>query len=1356
MNRESKALKRLGIAGLTAVTAVGVTPFLGVVAANAVAPPAAALTFTTPTTQSSSYESDGTNTTVKLEVVVNNNNNPTSPSGQLPTGDGVQFSEAPVSNGNVGATVIIGTDYTAPYSIEWAAPQANQTYNLYATVVNSAGNPESTSPTSANYTYSSPAEDTTTVSGLPAVHITSPADGTQVGEGAPLSGPNTASGSTPAGGGGYISVSGTRSAELPEIDVTVTTRNEMTGVSSTAIYGQNVGGNESSFAPGTGTVPAGTAANGGTQNWSTTVKVPNCPQDNSTSTSPGSTGISSTNSGCDVIVHAVTNTTPATDDSTVATLYQQTGGQLAVASPSAQTEPASSTPNANYTVTLTDQKGNPIAGATVTGTVESGTSAEIEGTGTSNAASSSAAPASYGTAGKTATSTTNAQGQAFFGAFDPVAGETSYFDFSSGSLTLTKGASLTTYSQTVTGAALSATPMKDLYAEQTEYTGYNSTVTTAGSSAAPTGAAPSTANTFPLVELCLTDQNGNATNNTGQAPIVTDTRTVQGGTPGTPMQEAVTPENNSTAYGTAPGKGNCYVVNYPAPTGTYGSDTFNAYFERNGQNGYQPPTPGASNNDLEAAPLTLNYANLQILATNTQGQKGQNVSGSFTVQGVNGAPFAGRQITLSLTSTNNQATFSTTQPSDNKTSTNTSSVCTTDANGVCSYSVTEPSNTNSANDTASVTATDNITNKTQKATGVSTTSPETVTFSNTAPSLTSVQQVSEKTYGPDTAGANANNAGVSGGAGEPGEVEVYTYQLNSGTTGSPSALSGVPVTVTTDHGFFTPLPKSGTTTYQSFASPAPSDKGTAGGVTNGGQTFTGTTDNNGQVTFALSIARDAAFDQTGNVISTLKFTSGGASQSVQAAPSTSAGTVNGNTASSTNPTFSTDSDNSGQEPLNGSAVQLVSPDTTTKPSTTSQSNYQSNSTSNQGGGVAFQTHLLDQFGNLVRDNINKATLTVTGPATLYGPATDPGEYLTDTTDIHYLDNNATSTTASNATVTATWNAPSTTYTGTTTGTGSNAVTTYSAATTDNSTSPKTDSFTVSEYKTDLSNLHYTFTTNPPSGIVPTGTAVTDKVVVTDQNGNPVQGLTVVFYRSGPSNQTDTSQAQKTGPDGSASYVFTSAVQGTATITVVVSDPTSGNEYSRAVNTVSFDGVPTMNEVASRRGAGTVAITGVTRPGALVQLFQEPYGATSYTYYNGGQERADGNGNYAFYPTISKETSFRVLIDPTSGDYSGNSAVVTGPHRTTTVSVLPTLTLRSLKKGTVVAYIHYSPSLNSGAKTVIDLLTSHGYVYKATTYGTTVTFAATPGRTQQFVAFTTSNVAGVLNGQSQTYTIRIHS
>jgi hypothetical protein len=187
----------------------------------------------------------------------------------------------------------------------------------------------------------------------------------------------------------------------------------------------------------------------------------------------------------------------------------------------------------------------------------------------------------------------------------------------------------------------------------------------------------------------------------------------------------------------------------------------------------------------------------------------------------------------------------------------------------------------------------------------------------------------------------------------------------------------------------------------------------------------------------------------------------------------------------------------------------------------------------------------------------------------------------------------------------------------------------------------TTSFTINLYEIDFFHLHYKKAVTPHK-VVKTGTTVHDSIRATDQNGQPVHGLLVIYHQSGPGS-VDRTARFTSDSHGLASFGFSSSRQGNGTITVDVEEAASGVLLNETTDRVGFDGVPTFHVTPAHRAhAGRFRFSGNTRPGARVQLFVKSHG--HYKVVKGAVRKAGSSGAYAVHRRIGATHRFRVRID----------------------------------------------------------------------------------------------------------------
>jgi hypothetical protein len=254
----------------------------------------------------------------------------------------------------------------------------------------------------------------------------------------------------------------------------------------------------------------------------------------------------------------------------------------------------------------------------------------------------------------------------------------------------------------------------------------------------------------------------------------------------------------------------------------------------------------------------------------------------------------------------------------------------------------------------------------------------------------------------------------------------------------------------------------------------------------------------------------------------------------------------------------------------------------------------------------FVLNLTDQFGNLTSAGGNNVTLTASGAGRLFEctgvPAYSSTSDCLNDTDGNFSQPSGVPTytitnangsyktvfsstggtpqdrfgidshgnvTDGNQTLTASWDAPITTFSAFTAAT----TVTPAVATYDNS---KTNTVTATvkvDYYVPVPTT-FTFSSTPSNSVKP-GTVVTVSVTVKDQKGVGIPGETAKFFRSGPTTESGTSCSATTGQagtnaDGQGGFSFTCTNPSTQVVTVIVTDG-SGNEIARSTQTIHFTG-----------------------------------------------------------------------------------------------------------------------------------------------------------------------------------------
>ena len=597
---------------------------------------------------------------------------------------------------------------------------------------------------------------------------------------------------------------------------------------------------------------------------------------------------------------------------------------------------------------------------------------------------------------------------------------------------------------------------------------------------------------------------------------------------------------------------------------------------------------------------------------NCVSQQAANSSHTYTVKySEAGTAVAGRTVSFALATSGANSAFAASQPSGTTFQTGTTAVCTTAPDGTCGVTLSANA---AATGTADITATtSNVAPYPGSVAG------QRVNFvATTTPGR--LVQIGETPIRPDSQ-ADAVN--------EPGDAVQVVYELDSqctvaagqnGCAGNP--LANTSVTLTTDHGFFTPncisSDISATNNYANCtfnATPAAGTK--VGDLKSLGTSTTVTTGANGRVTVTLGIGKDAAFDQNGGLTGTVTGSSGGSSFA-ETQPGNSTQGVGSNPAC-TAPSAGVPEAGCPQgtvwttkaRPLNGAAVSIVSIPATSSEAALSDTK-DNNVPINNANVRVVVLHLTDQFGNLtsggtganagvtlastgVGDLLHCATYsntsncattnTSSGDATASTITSDSsgvqtrtythvvGSYLSPFTSTggqaqeRYEAIN-TANTEGKQTIKAAWNAPVNTFN--TFAAGPPAVATYKAA-----AAAVTDTVVINWFKQTAQPV-VTFSTTP-SNTVKAGTVVTVSATVKDQFGNPIQGDFVQFIRSGPQTQNGTSCSATNGnaltnASGQAGFSFTCTNPSQQVVTIIVNDGAfSGNEVARGTQTINFTG-----------------------------------------------------------------------------------------------------------------------------------------------------------------------------------------
>ncbi|MBC7550217.1 MAG: hypothetical protein H7269_04840, partial [Cellulomonas sp.] len=137
----------------------------------------------------------------------------------------------------------------------------------------------------------------------------------------------------------------------------------------------------------------------------------------------------------------------------------------------------------------------------------------------------------------------------------------------------------------------------------------------------------------------------------------------------------------------------------------------------------------------------------------------------------------------------------------------------------------------------------------------------------------------------------------------------------------------------------------------------------------------------------------------------------------------------------------------------------------------------------------------------------------------------------------------------------------------------------------------TDASTINFYAIDYAASHYTMTRSGAAS-QPIGSTVIETYTALDQLNQPIRGLDVSFFRTGPDDQQDGTGTQNTftGANGSLVYVFQGTKAGTATVTAIGSNNGTIVPAAQRTDTVTFAApVVTPPPTTTPPVAGPVAI-----------------------------------------------------------------------------------------------------------------------------------------------------------------------
>ena len=332
-------------------------------------------------------------------------------------------------------------------------------------------------------------------------------------------------------------------------------------------------------------------------------------------------------------------------------------------------------------------------------------------------------------------------------------------------------------------------------------------------------------------------------------------------------------------------------------------------------------------------------------------------------------------------------------------------------------------------------------------------------------------------------------------------------------------VEGQVYTLSVDHGFFT----TGDEEVPSVVGAA------AGNLVDLGETITGLTDADGRVDFGVGIERDADFDDDGAVTATVTATAGDV---------TATGAAEWSSAN----------------PLNGQVDISLSPraeqDAAVDPTLAGNRTY-------------YEVFTRDQFGNPVTGE--SVDLTYAGDLDDFDYSDDSVVSDLDTSGDVWV----VSFEAGAIDVTGTWNTSSYTYDDATGG-----------------ASTKASSDVTGTTKAPFYELNFARSTfsirSTPTDVIEVGNTVSQTVRAIDQEGNPIAGYRVQFFRYGPQGTGGGPASRTTNSRGEATYTFIGTRLGNARISATVSD---GVRSRTLTNTVVF-GAAVRSVLTAATGSGS--------------------------------------------------------------------------------------------------------------------------------------------------------------------------
>lgn len=655
------------------------------------------------------------------------------------------------------------------------------------------------------------------------------------------------------------------------------------------------------------------------------------------------------------------------------------------------------------------------------------------------------------------------------------------------------------------------------------------------------------------------------------------------------------------------------VANIPQPTLGDGTYTLTSYVEGDG-------TPGRTAGDLQSAPLTVKIGEADVVFADNkvkQAQSGTTTTVQGALQLADGSVLGGREIALGWTPAGDAIVApQSAQPAGTTRTSNNGATTKTGDNGSFAVALVDPAANPAVNEKGGqLTATPNG--------NADAASTITVDF------LKSAAPVDEGDIVIDT----ANLIGAMATPGRPVDLDITI--LNE--TGDK--LTDFPVEVSVDKGFLSPNAEA---EKDLTPEPAPAEGGLYGEWKSVGTSKTLNTDDDGVTGIVAAIEKDAGFDTAEVVTLTVTVRAGNVTKTVPL-------------------TFSS------KDPLNPGGVKVELDDKQSvgvlpKAPTTET--------------VAYNVFAMDQFGNPVAGEPVKIS-DGSSPAKLNDS--------TGTVDVMSQLKNAdpvvkaSSQGATSQVVKGEWTQGTKTFTD---------------AVADVAGVPATQGFQAKDpvtgnykFKTDDKKVSDSAAAIDWYGVdFATSTfelghsgAATQKVGDTvrvtykavDQNGEPIQGLSVRFFRTGPDELQDGegNGGGITNGDGVATYIFQGAKAGKGVIDTIVSDK-DGNVLDNASRriTVTFESATTPPPVVTpvdpgtaiqvankRNGNDVVRVTNVRQAaGAMVRLFKVRNNGTMKLV---GKKAANAAGNARFVvldKNDRKATNYVAKVGKTEQSLTGES------------------------------------------------------------------------------------------------------